>query len=411
MQAAPRKIHVPSLFQFALSGLGLLSTLPAALLLGLSGLAALFRGENSISVAPVFSLAVTALVIAVLLVPSGVLALLRLSGRPLPHIGVRGGRRYATALMLIWPLVVLAGWWVIQQGTLTGLILPFLQIFAIGIPVVWLVEVGRRNLPGGSAQRLWGLLDFSLLVSPAFILVLESVVLLALVVVFAIWVGTQPALSAELASLLEQLEAAGTDREAIVSLLLPYLQKPAVIYALMGLTAVIMPLLEEMFKPMALWFVAGRLRRPAEGFVGGLICGGAFAFVESLGYASSAADASWAVLVSARIGSALLHVVTSGLVGWGIALAVLQLRYLRLAGLYLLAVLMHGLWNFLGVLTGIASVFPGESAEIGKSLDSGVLVPAALVVLGVIFFAILVGVNRRLRLPESAPDAVQLHTS
>ncbi len=409
MQGASRKVHIASAFQFALSGLGLLLTLPVSAALAVSAVAGLFGGENSANVVPVLSLAVTVLVIAVLLLPSGVLALLRLMGKPLPRIGVHDGLRFAMTMMLVWPPVLLAGWWVTRQDSLVRLLLPFLQIIAIGIPVAWLVEIGRHGLSGGSGQRLWGVFDFSLLITPAFILMLEVATMLALVVGFIVWMSAQPALAAQLTALFEQMQAVGTDEEAILELLRPYLRQPAVIAAILGLVAVIMPLIEEMFKPLALWFIAGRLRLPAEGFVAGLICGGAFAFVENLGFAISTVDDSWVVLVSARVGSALLHVITTGLVGWGVAQAALQRRYLRLVGLYFLAVSLHGAWNFLGVLSGVASTFPVADNMFGIPARTAGLLPVALVVLGVIFFAILVGLNRRLRLPKTTPDAVQLH--
>ena len=49
--------------------------------------------------------------------------------------------------------------------------------------------------------------------------------------------------------------------------------------------------------------------------------------------------------MAGRAASSLMHMLASGLVGWGIASARLEKRTLRLAGCYLGAVGLHGLWN------------------------------------------------------------------
>jgi len=85
-----------------------------------------------------------------------------------------------------------------------------------------------------------------------------------------------------------------------------------------------------------------------------MICGAAFALLESLGYLASPLGGDWPVLLIGRVGTGILHTVTSGLVGWGLASAWSNRNYTRLALAYFLAVFIHGLWNTFGLLMGVA---------------------------------------------------------
>jgi hypothetical protein len=53
----------------------------------------------------------------------------------------------------------------------------------------------------------------------------------------------------------------------------------------------------------------------------------------------------WANLLFSRIGTALLHITTTGLMGWGIALAWQKRQYGRLFLIYLVSAFLHGAWN------------------------------------------------------------------
>ena len=99
------------------------------------------------------------------------------------------------------------------------------------------------------------------------------------------------------------------------------LQKPYVLLGLLAVTSLIVPFLEELLKPLALLVVANRNPTPSQGFVGGLICGAAFAFLETSGTLASGIDSGWVVLVLMRLGTGLLHITASGLVGLGLARA------------------------------------------------------------------------------------------
>ena len=76
----------------------------------------------------------------------------------------------------------------------------------------------------------------------------------------------------------------------------------------------------------------------------GVLSGAGFALAESLS-ASLTADDAWAVTLGMRAISGSMHMLATGLFGWGIAHARLEKRYFRLIGMALLAILLHAAWN------------------------------------------------------------------
>ena len=121
--------------------------------------------------------------------------------------------------------------------------------------------------------------------------------------------------------------------------------------------------------------------------MGGVISGAGFAVIESLFNTARLLDSSWIIVSSLRFGTTLMHVLASGLVGWGLASAWSQRKYLRLAGAYLAAVVLHGVWNGLAVLFAISQITQGPSTEFLNTAGKfaiwglGIWTMAALVVL------------------------------
>jgi len=107
------------------------------------------------------------------------------------------------------------------------------------------------------------------------------------------------------------------------------------------------------------------------------------------------------------VGTGLLHIVTTGPVGWGIASALREKRWLRLLLTFAAAVALHGLWNLMAVMVGVSTL--GAGADIPR------LALAAAVGLGLlamVLYTILVRMNRRLRLSAATsatqPDPIEI---
>jgi RsiW-degrading membrane proteinase PrsW (M82 family) len=187
-----------------------------------------------------------------------------------------------------------------------------------------------------------------------------------------------------------------TNEEMILKLIAPYISNPLVIAAALGYIAVFVPLIEELFKPLAVWIFARKIESPAQGFAMGLLSGASFALVESLN-ASGAGTESWPVIVTIRAGTSMLHIMATGLVGWGIVSAFRERRILRLVAAYLSAVLIHGIWNACAVGAGFSMV--GE--VIGNPEWLVNILPATaggMFVLAVGMFLLLAVANKKMRI-------------
>lgn len=400
-------IHWPSVLQLGFSLLGISILWSGAFILVLIGLIQLLlpaeaRGNSTIPIL----LGSSGVMIGLLLVPSVVHPLQRLLGHRPSRLVPTSPWLRPTLLIFALPLLLLAGWWISQQGAALQLILPIFHVPAIGIPILWLSYLAVRDLPLGSPQRAWGLLGSGSVLAPLFILFAEVLVLLAGVITWSIWMSGQPGMLDELSILAERLRQAGNSPQLIAHIISPYLKDPLVIFSAFTFAAVIVPLIEEAIKPLGVWFLAGSRLTPAEGFTAGILCGAGYALVESLTLSADSGN-DWVSLVFARIGTAVVHILTSGLTGWALASAWREKRYFRLGVTYLGAVLLHGLWNGLTMLIVIADLSQLND-QLGQHLLSQAyqIVPYGLVGLAIAGLATLLWINVRLRRTTDSPQAV-----
>ena len=312
-----------------------------------------------------------------------------------------------------WQLVVIGVVWfvILLGGSVVVAIsqfgwIPLVVVFPLGLvlPVAALFWIAAGGLPGGSRRRLASVFGIGLVGSPALALVAEYLVIGLAVLVVGLFSLAHPEWLALLKQLKSQITNA-TDIQTVIPLLAPYLANPLVLVAILAFVAGIGPLIEEAMKPLAVWLVGKRLHSPAEGFALGALCGAGFALLEGLSAASGAAQ-SWGIGIGVRAFSSLMHICASGIMGWGIASAVLEKRYLHLAGAYLTSFLIHALWNGSVVLLvygaaqiGILNVQPYDFASLMIMLVGlGML----LLLLGMIL-VFLPLFNRQLRPTPPAP--------
>lgn len=394
MQAQPR-FDWRSAGQLAVSLMGIFLGLTAAGVLALTTLMPWLDGEmpGGEQAAGTMTLAWSGLLLAGLSLPSAVLALRKLMGRAPVMRNGRRSLKLASLLLLVWPLALLLAKSA-ANSTLAWLFLPPLLILVMGIPTLWLTSAARAGLPVESLQRGWGTASFSAVIGPALIILLEASLLVLALVAFGVWLIGQPGLLTELQQLTETFTLQN-DPTQLMELLQPHLEQPGVLAAGVAFIAVLVPLIEEAFKPLAAWLLAGRWLTPASGFSAGVLGGGMFALLESLGYLASAPAEGFVGFALARSGTLLLHVATAGLVGWGVGSALGEGRYLRLAWTYLAAVALHGVWNAVGILPALEEL-PGV---IDSLQGVAWIYPYALGALCVLLAAILFGLNIHLRKP------------
>jgi hypothetical protein len=266
---------------------------------------------------------------------------------------------------------------------------------AIGLPILWLVYLGRRGISTGSAQQTWGVLGSGLVIGPLLIMLAEIAALAFLLVLGVLYLLNRPELLEDLSNLAQRLSQAPPNPEIYQRILEPWLAQPAVLYAAFICIAILVPLIEEALKPIGVWLLAGRDLAPSTGFAVGLLSGAGYALFESLAFTSSAND--WALVAGARIGTGVIHIVTAGLTGWALASAWRRRSYVRLGLAYLTAVLLHALWNGLTLLaTGsqLAGIRLGGNEFL---YNLALVAPLGLGVLTLAGLILLLGANHRLR--------------
>jgi len=389
-------VHWYSLAQFGLSLLAVLGLWGAAASTLIAALSQRLVGDVVVDDLPLFLIAGSLFFTGLLLLPSAGYALARILGRPveLPPPVARLLR--PTLLIFAFPLLLAAGYWITQQASLAWLLLPPVHVLAISLPLLWLAYLAIRDLPLGSHQRLWGVFASGATLGPMLIMVAELAALLVGIVLGAAVIASRPELVETLERLISRLQAAPPTSEAVLEIIQPVLSSPGVIFSVIAFAALIVPLIEEALKPVGVWLLAGKGLSPAGGFAAGALSGAGYAVVESLLLTSNTTD--WALLVLARVGTGTVHILTSALVGWALVQAWSGGRYLRLGAVYLLAVLVHGLWNGLTLLNAFTSLAPAHAPALGTGW-LGQLGGIALPLLGVLAaaaFAALLLANRRL---------------
>lgn len=345
-----------------------------------------------------------------LLLPSVLTPLLRLLGRSLPP-------QFAPLLQIhpLWVLLAVGitlglGYLMMRfngRSAWVGIAFPLLNVLAVTLPALFFVNLGARKLASGTLQRRSGVFGAGLTLGPLLILLAETAGLVIAVILALLASSDLSGLLAALESFSRDLAVVQSDSESLLQALEPYLSDPRLIGAVLLYAAVFVPLVEELLKPIGVWFLAGRTITPAEGFSAGLLSGAGYAIFESI-VISSNLNQDWLFVVVARSGTHVLHILTTALSGWALAHAWGERRYGRLLLTYLGVTLLHGAWNAVSLL----AFFSEALAESGSGLPAGPLAtlvdlssmvtPVVLVALATLATILLIVMNRRLRRTPAA---------
>ncbi len=302
--------------------------------------------------------------------------------------------------LVIAAVVLFLGSRISLNNSVNWLVLPILTLPAVVLPIFILFGLGVRKIPLGTRWQTWTVFGVGMTLVPFILILVEVFAMIVVLVIVILFVISQPALNTEMQRLSEQIYRLGPQSQATLDLLLPYITKPGVIAVALSYFALLVPLLEEIFKTLGVWFFAGKLTSRAQGFSMGALSGSAYALIETLGV--SAQTVGWATLLLTRIGTGLLHITTSALVGAAIVGAVRERRYAQLLGTYLLAVLLHGLWNAQAILYTFATLTKNLAQQNPLSgLETPVTI--GMVILAIILLIILLVSNRKMRATVPQP--------
>jgi len=352
MQPNPNLNRRRDILLLSFSSLGILGLLIRSAYLAVTGILSFDPGYVS-SLASSMLDALAMLFCAGLLLPVLVYTIKRLKGQEiLPTAIIRPVKFWqGSVLVAVWVLVVIIGAVLASLFAYGWVVAAPLFLLGVSLPILSLTWIGAGGLPGGSRRRLWSVFGFGMVGGTLAAMLLEYLVIGIAVVVIGVLAVANP----ELRTIMDQIKTqvanvnAG-DLQALLTVLAPYITNPLVIVTILVFAAVLAPLIEEAVKPAVIWFLGKRLRSPAEGFVLGALCGAGFAIMEGLMAASSATQ-MWGFGLAGRAAASLMHITSSGLLGWAIASAQLEKRYGRLALTYLLSVSIHGLWNGSAIMT------------------------------------------------------------
>jgi len=381
---------------FAGSLLGSLYFLFQALSLFVFWLVSFVGGTFSIAETIPFSLlAWSSILSGSLLMPVVLHSYYRMRHLPLPKwLDLSDPRvgKWVVRLILLWPLFVFLGWLVAGRPSVAGFLLGPINLIVAGLPILWIYHTARKDLKAGSQLRQWTIFGFSLTVMPVIVILVELAAFLVLALAAGVWIGVNvsqnPQLERELMYIVNQFMIAGQDMDALVLLMKPYILQPTVIFWAVAIIGGIMPIIEEIVKPLAIWVLAGRNISPQEGFVSGLLCGAGFALMENVLYFSMAITTEdWLFMAIGRAGTGVLHMLASGLVGWGLARAWQHGKWQFLGLTSLGAFLLHGIWNAVALVVGVAPMFIfGPETTFWQTLlfHSPVILMLGLSVLGMV---------------------------
>jgi hypothetical protein len=403
----PRKVDHSSVWQLVLGIVG--SFLALFSLLGLLIIFLVSKNSQTqsvfdeTSIPSYFWICLLLLVIAVF---SIVYAGRRLHGHEAPSFHITTNTLLWMGIgLILWGALLYTGYKA-DQWHLPSLVSALVSLLAILLPILIFFSLGAYHLLLGSKQRAWGLMTFSAFVSTQLAIFMEVILFIIAGVLGYLWLSHQAQYAQALSLLSHPDTLSVSDFTIIGTKFSPLLSQPE-FYLFVGiLFCLFIPLTEELFKPLGVWFLAGKRLTPAQGFTAGLICGAVFGAFESSTIIGAANGGLWLPTVVARVGTGLLHMLTTGISGWALAQTWQDNKYSRLSWVYLAMVALHGLWNFFALAMALQSlVIPINSTFLTFASSISVWV---LLGLATLMLTALLLINFSLRKHSTLPAKPQL---
>ncbi len=394
------KTHIPSLLQFVFSGLSVIFFLGLGFVFIFSGIISWFSTSDILATSNnTFLISGVFIAVGLCFLPSTFFGLMRILRKEV-SISRMNSSWWILFVVIIWAGLVYLGTKIPAESASYTLLFPIIHVLASLLPILCLLWLGSNRLQTGSPQRTTGVFVLGLSLGTFLSMVLEIFLILILVILLVAWLVSNPDLAASISVLRDQLDAANTDPALMQNILEPYVSNPVVIFLSLAIFAVCVPLIEELVKPLGILFFVRRHLSPVDGFFMGMLSGAGFTTLETLfGGVQSSAD-SWLPIITSRIGTGALHILCSGLVGWGLALAFEKKDFLGLIFRYIIAVSLHGLWNGVVIVNAISQLQPDGSNSWLVTVQS--VFPYIIVIFSLLIVAMILYINRIFRNTPSA---------
>ena len=276
--------------------------------------------------------------------------------------------------IVLLPLCILGGYFAYNARFAPEFLLPLLTILALSVAMLWFFKLGTRDKWGANPKRESGLFSLSMSFGTLYIMLLQILVVLILVAIALPFVFN----NIDFAVFVEKLNIhPETQIKDLVN-------NTKIVFILFLAVAMIGPLIEELFKTIGVWFLKPRDISPREGWVAGLMCGAGFGLIEAFLYSAQGVlmpqFADWLYFVLGRVGGLLMHTFAGGIVGWGLAKSWREKRPWYAIRVYLLAFVLHGLWNAIAVAPAmLLSLYSIELSDMAVYMGLTALFIAVLV--------------------------------
>ena len=391
--------HLPSLFGSLLFLLGAVFFFSIGLVMGVTALTSLLIGETVQANQTIFFLAFgfEGLILLIATFISLQKFFNKISAEQSLVFSISA--KQIALCIIITGIAIIIGSQISSLESVNWIFLPLLTIPAVALPLWLLLGITVQKLPFGSRWQTWNVLGLGMTLGPLILITLEAAVIIIGFIGLIVYIVTQPELISELERLSNEIVLLGPNSEKAIDLIAPYLTRPGVMVGALLYFALIIPAIEEIFKPIGVWLLAGKLESPAQGFALGALSGAAFALAETFGVSGQTND--WAVLLLTRIGTGILHITTSAMMGAAIVLAWRERRYLQLIGNYILVVALHGLWNALAIVFTFSTIMELlDQQGLLRTWQLPVSISMNLLAMGM--FVLLLMYNRKLRNAQAA---------
>ncbi len=346
--------------------LSLLSLASAALIIGLILLSGLINslaaetGANGIQ--EIYGLVWIFGFFALLLLPLFVISIYQIRNKPQPAwlrfpvlkpIGV-------IISFAIWVVILVGSYCLEQQSSLAWPLIPPLKIFAVALPLGLIILYLAQKFNPAEPSRSWGLISFSLVITEPLTIFFEGLLIILLIVGLGLTIDWSQAVGSEGYVYLNRLLFDINNPELLGRILTPFLLQPTILLIGFIIFSLVVPVIEEIMKPLALWFLNKKNMLASDGFYYGAVTGMVFALIESiLGLTGLGAD-SWVSMSVVRVGTGILHIFTSAMMGWALTSSWRSYRMGKLGLTYLGCIAIHGLWNFLAISISVNEILPGS---------------------------------------------------
>jgi len=260
--ALERKTPWSSVFLLGLSLFSSLIFLSGSVLMFVAGLTEFLSGD-SVLAQSTLTLSASSLFLGILLWPAVYYSLLSVLDRPAKELPLH---RIPTSLLAItWIIISALVLWLGRTPSLSIFLIPF-NLLTLVLPIWIFVRLGTRGISAGSPQRRWGTFTVGMTIVPLLIGALEIFAILIILVAVVFWLASNPAVMNQIEALSARLIYT-RNPDVIFKILSPYLFNPSVIFIVLGFFSVCIPLIEELLKPLGVWFNARKPVSPEQGLI------------------------------------------------------------------------------------------------------------------------------------------------